>query len=220
MKTNLVFVTLFLLAAALGQNPDQTRARGLIYGVAVDQDGRPAKGIGLTASPLGVPLGAMLPRVTSNDKGEYRFENLPWWGRYTVYGEDDDAGYSIFSNGPAGNSQPSEVEITREHPEAEFKVYLPPKAGFLQIHLTNRRTNATIPGMQIDVRPKEKPDSLLFSMGCYSNHVVLVPPDRDLLLHITSDGFREWKESIGKGKAVHLGSGTHLTLDVQLDPLR
>jgi hypothetical protein len=219
MKTNLVFVALFLLAIALAQDRDQTPASGLIYGVVVDQDGRPAKGIGLTACPLGVGLGAKLPHTKSNDKGEYRFESLPWWGRYTVYGEDDDAGYSIFSNGPAGNSHPSEVEITREHPEAEFKVYLPPKAGFLQIHLTNRRTNAAIPGMQVDVMPKEKPDSPLFSMGCYSNHVVLVPSDRDLLLHVTSDGFREWNESVGRGKPIHLATGTRLTLDVQLDPL-
>jgi hypothetical protein len=207
------------LATAVAQDRDQPRTGGLIYGIAVDQDGRPAKGIGLTACPLGVGLGAKLPRVTSNDKGEYRFEGLPWWGRYTVYGEDADAGYSVFSNGAAGNSHPSEVEITREHPEAEFKVHLPPKAGFLQIHLTNRRTKAAISGMQIDVMPTEKPDSPLFSMGCYSNHIILLPPDKDLLLHVTSDGFREWNESVGRGKPIHLASGTRLTLDAQLDPL-
>jgi hypothetical protein len=161
----------------------------------------------------------MLPRVTSNDKGEYRFESLPWWGKYTVYGEDDDAGYSIFSNGPAGGGHPSEVQITPGHPEAEFKVYLPPKAGFLQIHLTNRRTKAAISGMQIDVKSMDKPESLLFSMGCDSKHVVLIPPDKDVLLHVTAPGFREWKESVGKGKPIHLASGTRITLDVQLDPL-
>jgi hypothetical protein len=219
MKANLVFVALFLLTTAIAQDRDQPRTNGLIYGIAVDRDGRPAKGIGLTACPLGVGLGTMLPRVTSNDKGEYRFESLPWWGRYTVYSEDEGAGYSVFSNGPAGNSHPSEVEITREHPEAEFKVYLPPKAGFLRIHLTNRLTKATISGMQIDVMPKEKPGSPLFSMGCYSNHTVLVRPDKDLLLHVTSDGFREWNESVGKGKLIHLASGTLVKLDVQLDPV-
>jgi hypothetical protein len=94
----------------------------VINGVAIGKDGRPAKGIGLTACPLGVALGAMLPRVAANDKGEFLFENLPWWGRYTVYSEDEDAGYSMFSTGSAGEEQPSEVEITREHPEAKFNV--------------------------------------------------------------------------------------------------
>jgi hypothetical protein len=219
MKTNFIFVALFFMATAVAQDHDQPRTSGSIYGIAVDQDGRPAKGVGLTACPFGVALSAILPRAQSNDKGEYRFEGLPWWSRYTVSGEDDEAGYSSFSTGLTGNDHPSEVEITREHPEAEFKVYLPPKAGFLQIHLTDRRTKAAISGMQIDVKSMDKPDSLLFSMGCDSNHVVLIPPDRDVRLHVTSPGFREWKESLGKGKPIHLASGTRLTLDVQLDPV-
>jgi hypothetical protein len=81
--------------------------------MAFDHDGRPAKEIGLTARPLGVGLGAKLPRVTSNDKGEYRFDGLPGWSRYTVFCENEDAGYSLFGNGPAGNSHPSEVEANQ-----------------------------------------------------------------------------------------------------------
>lgn len=101
-----------------------------------------------------------------------------------------------------------------------MKVHLPPKAGFVQIHLTNRRTIVGISGMRVAVMPMENPDSPLFTMSCYSNHVILVPPDKNLLLHVTSDGFREWDESVGRGKPIHLPSGTRLTLDVQLDALR
>jgi hypothetical protein len=220
MKTTLVFVGFLLLATAVAQQHDKPHPKGVIYGIAIGQDGQPAKGIGLTACPLGVPILAKLPQVKSTDKGEYRFENLPWWGRYTVYAEDEDAGYSSFNTGQAGDSHPSEVEVTPEHAEAEFKVYLPPKAGFVQIHLTNRRTAVGISGMRVAVMPMENPDSPVFTMSCYSNHVILVPPDKNLLLHVTSDGFREWDESVGKGKPIHLPSGTRLTLDVQLDALR
>jgi hypothetical protein len=139
-------------------------------------------------------------------------------GRYTVYAEDEQAGYSRISTGPTGNSQPAEVKITPERPEAEFRVNLPPKAGFLQIHLTNRRTGVDISGMQVAVMPMEHPESPLFTMSCHSNHVVLVPPDKNLLLHVTSDGFREWDESIGRGKPLHLPTGTRLTLAVELEP--
>jgi hypothetical protein len=66
--------------------------------------------------------------------------------------------------------------------------------------------------------PQESPASPVLTMSCYSNHVILIPPDKNLLLHITSGGFREWNESIGKGKLIHLASGSHLKLDVQLDP--
>jgi hypothetical protein len=100
-----------------------------------------------------------------------------------------------------------------------MKVWLPPKAGFLHIGLTNRRTGAKISGMQVTLAPMESPEQQLFSISCYSNHVVLIPPDKNLLLHVTSDGYREWNESAGRGKPFRLGSGARITLDIQLDPL-
>jgi hypothetical protein len=60
--------------------------------------------------------------VKTNDAGEYRFPNIPWWGKYTVYAEDEDAGYSIFSTG-AGRSEPSEVELAPEHREAALSYW-------------------------------------------------------------------------------------------------
>jgi hypothetical protein len=215
VKTALAFVGLLLLAASAQQN-DEPHPKGVIYGIAIGQDGQPAKRIGLTAEPLGVALGARLPHTRTNDAGEYRFENVPWWGRYTVYGDDENEGYSDFSTGPAGS--PPEVEITPEHPEAELKVLLPPKAGFIQIHLTEQKTGAGISGMRVALMPTESPASPLFTMSCYSNKVILIPPDKSLLLHISSDGFREWNESIGKGKPIHLASGARLKIDVQLEP--
>jgi hypothetical protein len=118
-----------MLTAALAQQRDSPRPNGTIYGIAIGQDGQPAKGIGLQAQPLGVALAAKLPRTTTNERGEYRFVNLPWWGRYTVCSEDEEAGYSKFSTGCVGQSQLPEVEITPERREAELRVYLPPKAG-------------------------------------------------------------------------------------------
>ena len=218
MKTAIVFVGFLLLVASSEQQHKEPPPDGVIYGTAIGPDGQPAKGIGLTASPLGVGLSAVLPHTRTNDSGAYRFQNIPWWGRYTVYAEDEDAGYSSFSTAPLGHSDPSEVELTPEHREAELKVYLPPKAGFVQIHLTNRRTGDGISGTRVAVMSVKNPESPLFTMSCYSNHVILVPPDKNLLLHVTSDGFREWDESVGRGKPLHLSSGSRLTLAVQLEP--
>ncbi len=111
-----------------------------------------------------------------------------------------------------------EVDLTRQYKEAQLKVYLPPRAGFLHIHLTNRRTGNRISGMAVSVMSMEHPDSLLFSMSCYSNHVVLLPPDRDVLLHVMSEGFKEWEESVGNGKPFRLSSGAESTLDINLEP--
>jgi hypothetical protein len=216
MKTTLVFGFL-LLATAVAQQHDEPQPKGVIYGIAINQEGQPAKRIGLTAEPLNVGLGAQLPHTSTNDAGEYRFEDVPWWGRYTVYADDEDAGYSSFSTGPAGDSNPPEVEVTPEHPQGELKVVLPPKAGFIQVYLTNRKTGAGISAMRVALMPEDKPTSPVFTMSCYSSQVILIPPDRNFLLHVTSDGFREWSESTRKGKPVHLASGAHLKIDVQLD---
>jgi hypothetical protein len=219
VKTALVFVGLFLLVGASAQQNDEPRPKGVIYGIAIGQDGQPAKRIGLTAEPLGgVALGTMLPHTTTNDAGEYRFENLPWWGRYTVYGDDENEGYSSFSTGPAGNSHPPDVELTPQNPKAELRVLLPPRAGFIQIHLTNQRTGAGISGMRVALMLPESPTSPFFASSCYSNRIILIPPNKDLLLHISSDGFREWNESIGKGKPIRIASGARLKIDVQLGP--
>ena len=161
----------------------------------------------------------MLPHTRTDDQGKYRFENLPWWGRYTVYAQDEDAGYSDISTGPAGDSHSAEVEISPEHPEAELSFTLPPKAGFVRIHLRNGKTGQAISGMNVAVMPMEKPESPLFTLSCYSDHTILVPPDKNLLLHVKSDGFREWDESVGNGKPLNLSSGKQMTLDIQLEPL-
>ena len=95
---------------------------------------------------------------------------------------------------------------------------LPPKAAFLRVHLANGRTGAPLSGMKITVMRDTNPPSLAFTMSCFSTKTVLLPPDEGLLIHITSDGFREWKESVGKGKVLHLASNSHLTLNLELDP--
>src|SRR5205807_709836 len=92
----------------------------------------------------------------------------------TVYAEAEKAGYSRGSTGPRGDSYPPEVEISPEQREAELTVHLPPKAGFLEIHLTARGTDASIFAMHVAVMPMENPESPLFSMSCDSNHVILV----------------------------------------------
>jgi hypothetical protein len=217
MKMTAIVAFLLLLSAAMGQQPDSPTPSGSIYGIAIGTDGQPAKNIGLTATPLGMPLAAVLPHTVTNERGEYRFK-LSWWGKYTVYAEDKAEGYSNFSTGSFGQTDPATVEITPAHPEAEMKVHLPPKAVFLTINLTNEQSGAAIPGMDVTVMRRGNPPSLIFSEGCSSTEVILLPPNKDLLLHIASHGFREWSSSAGNGYAVHSVSGSRMTLDVKLAP--
>ena len=206
------------VGAGIAQQEKQGIGKGVIYGTVVSQNGQPGRRISLYAWPLDVSR--QWPNTTSDDRGAYRFENLPW-GRYTIEVEDDDAGYSSEAVEDE-SSKPPEVEISRENPQAEFRVVLPPKAGFLSIRLTNRRTGAAIPWMSLSVARADDRQRTLFPHSVdytsKSTEVILVPPDRNVILHVGAQGFREWDESVGDGKLIFVPSGTRLNLDVQLEP--
>ncbi len=219
MKSLLLAVAILLLSvAAAGQQQPAQAASGTIRGIVVGQDGRPAKGIGVAARLRSSLSGSgVLPRTRANDSGEYRFEKL-WWGKYAVYADDEAAGYSYGSTGPVANGDPVEVEISPEHPDAELRLDLPPQAGFVEIRPKNKRTGALLPTLEVIVLTME-PKAFLFKMSGVSNQPVLVPPDRNLLLHVSADGFKEWDESVGQGKPIHVASGQRVRLIVPLEPL-
>ena len=215
---------LLLFGALLGvnapaQQPSQLAPKEVIFGTVIDQNGQPAKGVFLTASPFSkAPTLGNLPRTKTDRNGKYRFEGLRWLGRCIVYAYDEEAGYSIFSTAPTDSGRPAEVTLSPQHPEGELNFRLPPKAGFLHIHLTNRRTGTVIHGVEVKWALKQEPNRLIFDGSSSSDSAILVPPDEDLLLHVISSGFLEWNESAGHGKPVRMESGSVLELDVQLEP--
>ena len=137
-----------------------------------------------------VPSGE-LPETRTDPSGNYRFEGLAW-DKYTVYADDPEAGYSIFSTGVSDQGNPPEIVLSPEHPEATLDLRLPPKAGFVRIHLTNKQTGASIPGLEVTVMSSRAPSQLLFMLSCSSDRAVLIPPDQDLLRQLT------WFDRAGK----------------------
>jgi hypothetical protein len=72
--------------------------------------------------------------------------------------------------------------------------------------------------LDIKVTSQDEPDRFNFSEGCLSDRAILLPPEKDLRVHISSAGFLEWDESVGAGKLIRMASGRSLDLDVQLEP--
>jgi hypothetical protein len=107
MKARSLFFWIMLLTVASAQR--QPIPNGVVYGVLSAPDGRPANSLSLEAMPLDVEINGKLPKTKTNERGEYRFENLQWWGRYHVFAEDEKAGYSAYS---AGDDPLPQVEIT------------------------------------------------------------------------------------------------------------
>ena len=217
MKGKHCYLFVFLLLSPAVSQQQQQVPNGTVFGVVVKANGEPATNLRLTARPS-FPTGGHsgdFPHTTTNELGEYQFQNLSLWGTYFIYADDEVAGYSRVSTGPLARQ--TDIEITFEHPEAQFNFSLPPKAGFIRIHVTNRRTGAAIREMTVSVMPLDK-QGFLFTMSGGSDHQILVPPDRNLLTHVSAEGFREWDESIGAGRPVNVSSGGRLILNVQLEP--
>lgn len=210
----------FLIIAVLCLSLDAQKQpnAGVIYGTVLLPDGEPAAGVTLNAMPRdGVPLGMALPWTKTDDAGTYRFERLPL-RQYAVYPQDEQAGYSVFTTGMGGEGPSSEVELTFDAPEKKFNFRLPPPAGFVVFHLINRSTGAPISRFVVKVMSTKITPKVIFSGSFGSSEAILVPSDRDLLLHVTSWGFLEWAGSAGIGKPVHLSPGKRLILDVELQP--
>jgi len=206
------------------ENP---RAKGVVHGVVLRENGEPAVNFTAVLDPLGVSLSYLLPQMKTNERGEFRFEHLcP--GRFSVDVENDEEGYSPISSAwyriLYGRPIP-EVRITKSKFDAQLLVTIPPKPGRLRVNLVNRNTKEKIADTEIELIvdrtriAKTYCDTAKF-MTYDSSPYFMVPPDQDVFLHVTSPGFREWKESAGRGKLIHVGYGDLLTLDVELDPIQ
>lgn len=222
MKTALALTILWL---AVGVFAQQARdSTGEIHGVVVGNDGQPAKGMRLEAQMQCPGPGACAfwrSKTTTNQSGEYRFQHLPVGYKYDVFADNTKAGYPRFAPAAAGS-----VEVTIDHPVGELRVSLPPKAGFLNVHATDRRTGVIIPRVLIKLKALDVASprwseqwadgsGCLFSPDC----AIPVPPDKPLLVHVSAAGFKEWDESAGKGKLAVVHSDARLTWDIQLEPL-
>lgn len=179
----------------------------------------------VVAWPLGVDIGMFLPHTKTNKAGEFCFEKVcP--GKYSVLPEDKNAGYP--------NSSPylyeflygyrvKNAELTDKTAEVELRVELPPKPGHLFVNVVNQKTKADI--RQFTVRVKvfgqSKPRWMEVKFDpTIDNSEMLVPPDLDLFLAVTADGFRKWKNGSKSRGLLRIPSGTQTTLDLELDSSR
>ena len=220
MKVYRCVVVLMLSTSMFGQR---------IHGVLVGQDGQPAKKIMVAARWLCPGPGLCRISQTSavtDQNGEFSF-NRVGFGKYVVFADDKEAGYG-YDAGPAatGTLYAGTVEITPEHPDAELRLFLPPKAGFLDVRLTDQSTGTEISTVTVSVAENsdanrsqttfERSNCHLFGHDlCY----VLVPPDTQVTVRVSSPGYEGWDgRNDMTERTVRLASGDRVTWEVQLKP--
>jgi hypothetical protein len=112
--------------------------KGLIYGIVTYQDRKPVKGATVYATPLGRPIGAIIPHADSDETGYYAIR-IPrsWFGRFPAKKEDEDypnMSWQFYSDGKFQT-----VTLSASHPETNVIIRLGPKAGVLLVELESYR---------------------------------------------------------------------------------
>jgi len=191
---------------------------GILHGVASDAANQPVPGIQLMLWPIGIDVDYILPTTTTNEAGEYWFEHV-CAGRFTVVVDDERAGYppEIWSY-LLGYKH--EAELTPEHLQIDLPVAVPPKAASLNVVARNSRTNAAIPTLQIMLRTSKIKNYGWITINHDSSEQLLVPGNTDLLFRVGAGGYREWQGGRKRGKEIRLAPEGHMTLNVELEPLR
>jgi hypothetical protein len=221
MKIFIRIASLLVAFPAFGQHGMQgPRCTGVVHGTVFLQGERPANGLDVDLYPIGVGLGYVLPHMKTDEAGGYSFEHVcP--GKYTVLADDAEAGYKGSDDYFLFGRRTSAAKITKRNPNANLIVNLPPKAAQLRVRLTSKTKAIQEFDVKLSVTPARTAEYRcggLDRTSCGSESPILVPPDQDVFVHITSDGFHEWKESVGRGKLIHAPSGEILTIEAELDP--
>jgi hypothetical protein len=222
----IAIVPLLFAFPTFGQHEIQgPECKGVVHGVVLGENGEPVNGLNVALDPLGVGLGYVLPHMKTNQRGEYRFEQL-CDGRYSVFVSDRDAGYpysSSYMNQFLYGSRIPEVKIDGNHLDGELTVNVPSKKpAQLQVHVANGKTRTKIEEAEIHLEVNR---NRWLSYNCHKfspcdgKPFLLLPPDQDVLMRVTANGFHEWKNGGTRGKIVHALSGELVTIDVALDPI-
>ena len=210
--TTLLFTTFFAAAQAL---PAPT---GSICGNVQDENGAPAPGIVVAAIYLG-PHSGIRPVSKTDLNGHYCIHDLSA-GEYAVSAADPEKQYPDMSTMFYAVHLPGpRVELRAGTNEAHADFRIPYKAGKITIKLMDARTGKPITSMLFGMEIKAAPEQRYIHGSSDSTMPLLVPPNEDVYLTVTSTGYREWPDDGTKGRIINLLPGTTLELTIALEPL-
>jgi hypothetical protein len=215
--SHFVFVGVLLLAPmCYGQSGE-----GTITGTVVDEQGTPISGATVWCS---VDEGQHMNSTSSglSDKtGKFQIEHLPW-NTYTISATKHADGYG-------GSSQlvSEPVILTSEHPSATVVVKLGPKEGILLPTVSDKVTGERLFDFTVHSTVEEfEGQTHNTSSGNWGvsrwTKQVLLPSNKDVMLHITKPGYRPWwymdpSQPNGPG-ILRLQPGEVRELNIELEP--
>ena len=216
----LSLLELMSIPVVVAQKKDAT---GLVYGIVIYQDKKPAKGATVYATPLGRPIGAVIPHADSDDTGYYAIR-IPrsWFGNFAVAAKKEDEDYPDMSKQFYSDGKFQTVTISASHPEANVVIRLGPQAGVLRGTVVDAHSDESLSPC-VEFRRAAKLNNFLSGSGLVKpTYKLLIPPDTDVLMQISLDGYRTWyfPGTIDKEtqRPVRLRPGETKTVDIRLVP--
>ena len=208
---------LSLLSLSLFTSRAPAQVKGTICGEVLDERGAPAAGVHLIADYLGGHSGPMDGAVTDAN-GRYCVREVSV-GQYQMSANDKARGYpdvgSLFYSaalrGPRVN-----VSVSAPNPVAKWQI--PYKAGVLKINLSNVLTGKPIPTIFYELSVRSAPTTRWLRGSSSSLETLLLPPNEDVILRVSSTGYEQWPGDGTSGRVVHLREGELQTLAVALRP--
>ena len=212
MKNSIVYLA-FGLAIPLA-----AQTAGSICGTVLDENGLPAKNVLITAVYMGAHSG-MYPATRSDDSGHYCLVNVPY-GDNAPAADDPKRGYpNPESTFHAGDSSPNGVaHLTAEHPRAIIDIRIPYKAAFLTLHLNDAITGKPQTNLFYKLSVQADPQREYIRGSRDAADPLLLPPNKNILLHASAPGYREWPYDGSPGYVLNLLPGEHKTIEVLLQP--
>jgi hypothetical protein len=220
-----VELALGLSAARQSEKPvvQQDAKTGSIDGTVLYEDGRPTKGATVYASPLGRPIIGIIPHADTDETGYFRIA-IPssWFGRFAVAAKKEDEDYPDMSTQFYSDGKFETITLTSGHPTQTVAIHLGPKAGVLVGTVAEALSNTPLSPC-VEFRRASEPNNFLSGSGLVKpQYKLLIPPNTDILVNISLDGYKTWyyPGTLDRAAAtpVRLGPGEIRTLDIRLEP--
>jgi hypothetical protein len=201
--------------------PDRTETEsGLVNGTVLYEDGRPVHGATVFASPIGRPIGAIIPHSNSDETGHFAIR-VPgsWFGGFAVAAKKEDEDYPDMSRQFYSDGKFQTVTLTTLNPTATVTIRLGPKAGVLIGTVADAVTGAPLSPCVEFKRALEPNNSLSASGLVEPKYRLLIPSNTGILIKIWLDGYRAWYYP-GElpSRTLSLLPAEEKTVDVRLQP--
>ncbi len=194
---------------------------GVIEGTVRYENGNPANGATVYASPMGRPMGAIVPHAATDETGHFAIPHLQL-GKYAVAAEKLDEDYPDMSKQFYSDGKFATVLLSPGHADDDVNLRLGPKAGVLTGTVSDAVNGSPLSPCVELIRASE-PNNFLSSNGLIKpNYRLLVPPNAGVLVKMWLDGYKTWyfpgTVDKSKSRAAHLNAGEIVTLNIRLQP--